>query len=343
VALDTASGCGYAATPRLLGGGRLVFDCGDALRLVDIGTGHVTSVALPGAAGDPPQGGIAGDRYVWWDEVEIPAAGLEPPGRSFTLRSQALDGSSSQELLVLTGDEYAYVDLAGVWGSRILTVEAVDAEGGGPEPLVLREADGTEVARFESDGGDAIEIFDGIVVGYELAVDVTRAELAPAVVAQLPASSGSGVDRCAQAGVVRGYDSLDVVRRGSAGIQVTSYAVPDVYPVAVVTGDRLLSSDGAGLAAHGADGTLLWQLPYEVVDRWVVVGGTPFVLNPSQEVVAVDAATGQQAAVSGDLLDAGRVLLNDGQLTVDSSTGMALLVDRESRMRVAAIPECKVR
>lgn len=349
VATTTADGwftpapgeCDDAGTARLRDDGLVATDC----QLIDVGAGEATQVDVPSTAdASSSSGAIVGDRYVWWETVDVPADGLAPPTRRHTLRSKEIDGFGDEELLAVDGDQSSTVQVLGVSGERFLDAETLD----GSSVLVLREVDGTEVARFaaESGGGGSggTEPFDGIVSDGSTAVDMTRAEaLAPELAAYYSWGS-SGLDPCLQRAVASdGYDTLTVLRRGPDGLSSSSLPSPEHTVEAIAEGDRLLASGGAGLQAHASDGSLLWELPYEVVSSWKVLGGTPFVMNASGEVVPVDPATGQEATVSAELQEAAEVWFDGGRIVTNGATGGVLLIDGDGRMKVVSIPQCKVR
>jgi hypothetical protein len=81
-------------------------------------------------------------------------------------------------------------------------------------------------------------------------------------------------------------------------------------------------------------------LPPEVVVDWTVLAGTPFVENPSGEIVAFDPATGTETEVDHDLLDAAATLLADGQVFIDDSSGTAPLEAHDGRLKLVCLPNC---
>lgn len=344
---DVPDDCsGYSAD--LLDGDRALISCYDSLVLLDLATGEVTNIARATS----PNGDVAaadavvGDRYVWWETVDTPASGLDPPYRTLTLRSRSLTGGNEEDLLELEGDQEAYADILYAWGLRFLSLEFLEGDSLTGGTVVLRDTEGAELARFDEFDGfyDDRELFDGIVGSDGLAIDVTRAEVVPD-----DAASISSVDPCTQTGI--SWASYAIVHRDSDGLRVDR-PIPadlDANIDAVMTGDRLLGYRD-GLTAFAADGTPLWELPTDVATHWAVFGGIPFVVNDSEEVVPVDPATGTETTVAGDLHEAAEIWLQVGgyagegtAIDVDSATGDVLLQDDQGRLKLVNLPECKIR
>ena len=101
-----------------------------------------------------------------------------------------------------------------------------------------------------------------------------------------------------------------------------------------------MGEDGDVLIAFSLDGTPLWTHPPEVVADWTVFAGTPFVENPSGQVVAVDPSTGAEAEVSIDLRAAAMTVLGDGRVLVDDASGTALLAADDGSVKIVVVPQC---
>jgi hypothetical protein len=351
---DLLSECGDTPARLVPGKAVAVLRCSDSYALVDMETSTVEHVQRATDTDDAAYpDAILGDRYVWWETVDIPARGLDPPSRQFTLRSRALDGSGDKQLVVLHGDQNASIGLAAAYGTRLISTEPgpPSTDGSfGTTSVVVRDVDGKEVLRIDdADGDDASEVFDGIYAVGDQLVDLSQGELVPADAAVNGSGDAQTTDTCAQAGL--GGDELPyhIVRRGADGLKATGTAGTagaDTYPSAVAQGDHLLGQGNAGLTGYATDGSMLWELPSEVVNSWGVFGGMPFILNQSDEVVPVDPATGKETTVSDELLDAATVRLHGGRVAVDSSTGNVLLIDNagdQPEARMVTVPECKVR
>ena len=349
--LDTIDGWFYPAVPDdcdlstavLVVEEQAAVECSESWQVIELATGAVASIPKGTSTTYELADAFVGESYLWWDVVDNPATGLDPPTRTFTLRSRSIDGGEVTELVVLEGDEYAEVTVIGAWGTRLLSFEQLAADG--PSQAVLRDDQGSEISRFDSTVSYGSSPMDGIVQAGEVTVDLTTNQAVPVDTSSID----ERFDPCAQAGVLDSFSDPAIVRRVPDGLQVDT-RLPEIdgfSPESVGSGDRLYGSGSSGgLAAYDSSGALLWELPSEVALSWSVFGGVPFITNASDETVAVDPETGEEATVSPELLEAATAHMTSGGfegVDVDSATGNVLIHDDERGLRFVTLPECDIR
>lgn len=314
-----------------------LFFCEGGYAVVDLATGVPTYFDDPGVEGADVVN--AGDRLVWIEETEIPAAGLDPELRSVTLKVQPFDGGDLTEVKLV--DESASLgdvrfNLAYAWRDRILTSEEALDES--TTYAVVRDGTGTEIARFDlfQEGLFPDELSDGpsqpiaenlfLINGREAdaLLDASTGRLIR--VAQVSDLEVHPANGCFDRANV--YDpqfeaaTVWPIRSGSEASSVGAPVTWDLTDnirtdngVVARHGITILTAPDNGLRARGPDGKVMWAIPVEVAARgWEVVGGWIIVTNAAEEQVIVDPTTGTEAAeLSKDVRDALTALREDSE------------------------------
>ena len=281
---------------------------------------------------------VVADRVLWWTTEEVPASGLTPAGRRFTLSSDSWLGGDAQVLTTLNGNDYSYALFSAAGRDNFVGLEMLD----GTERLVVRDLAGQEVFGVEHEGvSDVHRLFDTIVNVGSQTVDLDRLTLL-----DRPYRPGA-TDECAERTAIEpGFfdeGTTVVLAMTSGGLTSTVTAINQRgFPL----GDGLLGSDfnSSDLVYFGPDGTERWRIPYGVAQSYTVFGDQLVIQNTADELVAVDTATGAEGTFDPAREPVLRnIMINSDWVAIDHQTGLVVSeIDSDGSLHITTVPTCAV-
>lgn len=281
---------------------------------------------------------VVADRVLWWTTEEVPASGLTPAGRRFTLSSDSWLGGDAQVLTTLNGNDYSYALFSAAGRDNFVGLESLD----GTERLVVRDLTGREVFGVEHEGvSDVYRLFDTIVNVGSQTVDLEQLALLDR------AYRAGATDECAaRTAIEPGFfdeGTTVVFSMTSAGLTTTVTGVNQRgYPLGDgVFGPEFSSSD---LVHYGPDGTERWRIPYGIALSYTVFGDQLVIQNEADELVAVDTVTGTEGTLDPSREQALRnIMINSDWVMIDHLTGLVVSeIDSDGSLHITTVEACAV-
>lgn len=280
---------------------------------------------------------VVGDRALWWTDTEVPAQGLTPAGHRYDLHRAPLKGGDEEGVVLsLTGQDYSYVLTQSAGSQYFVDLESLD----GTERLVVRDVDGAErFSAVHGGGGDTYVVLDDLVNAGAQTVDLRTLALTD------PAYRQGSLDVCAGriavAPGVFGDGVTRVLTRTAGGLTVADLQMNETgHPL----GDGLVSTDfnSSDIVYMGPDSSERWRIPYGIARSWTVFGDQLVIINDSDQVVAIDTATGQEGTLDPAAVAAIRnLLVNDDWVAVDHHTGLVVSeIDTDGTVRLDHVAAC---
>lgn len=340
------------------------------IRILDLEDGVVSVVPVP-AGSACREWPYVTDGWMYWVEAdELPASGLNPARERARLLRAPTARPSESELLWTVEDEdsqIARLEIIGAYEGNVLVLEGVYEPDAtlrvfGPGGDQIAEAAGDMATR-------PVIVWPGIVQYGNVIVDLADATLRT-VEPSSASYSDLGLegldwyrDACTGArfehaaypdlgapltrwelgpGRTLTRTALGVGGRDSMGWADGSLPggllVPLGDGIVSMPSDRAFSGD---YEHFGPDGELRWQLPDGVVDRAQVLNGQLFVLTVSNELIAVDSASGEETEADPQMLEIAGALLDGASLWINPLTGEAQLRSGDV-VEFLRLPECAI-
>ncbi|MEQ1698993.1 MAG: hypothetical protein ABMA25_02735 [Ilumatobacteraceae bacterium] len=281
---------------------------------------------------------VVADRVLWWTTEEVPASGLTPAGRRFTLSSDSWLGGDAQVLTTLNGTDDSYTMFSAAGRDNFVGLEMLD----GTDRLVLRDLTGQEVFGVEHEGvSDVHRLFDTIVNVGSQTVDLERLVLLD------KAYRPGATDECAaRTAIEPGFfdeGTTVVLSMGPDGLTSVTTAINQRgFPL----GDGVFGSDFSSfdLVYYGPDGAERWRIANDIALSYTVFGDQLVIQNAADELVAVDTATGTEATLDPSREQALRnIMINSDWVAIDHLTGLVVSeIDSAGSLHITTVEACAV-